>query len=422
MDVIERLNRRFGAWYEGLFGASSDRDLRPRDILRRILTAMEDARREGLDGQVYVPNVYTVQIAVEGPDERDYLDTFLGADDLAAAVERAIDQHDYRLKGGLEFLIEEATPESIGGGRVQIRTRFDTTVPLKRASIASAGDRRAASVPASPTRAPAATVDMARPRSAAVTPAEDAEEDEPGTIIGVPAEVLASLVVRGTDGHLREVYPIGPTGARIGRSRKSGNDIVLNDGMVSKLHAILQYDAVTERFSVRDEGSTNGTQLNGAMLVPGERRPLSAGDQLRMGETVLTFRPINEPSRGSSPRGPASSPSIGSAVSPAPLALVSASGAVYSIASDMTVGRAITCDLALNGDGIGSQHARLFRQASSGGEERLYVEDFGTPGSTYVNGERIPVRFAVALYENDELKLGSVALRVVRRHARGGQQ
>src|SRR4028118_836795 len=128
MDVIERLNRKFGAWYEGLFGASSDRDLRPRDILHRLISAMEDARREGLDGQVYVPNVYTLQIAVTDDDERDYLRTFLSADDLSAAVQRAIDQHGYRVKGGLSFQIEEvSSPEGItGADRVRIRPRFDT--------------------------------------------------------------------------------------------------------------------------------------------------------------------------------------------------------------------------------------------------------------------------------------------------------
>src|SRR5436853_570383 len=112
MDVFERLNRRFGNWYEGLFGGSESRDLRPRDVLRRILTAMEDARREGLDGNIYVPNLYTLRVAVHNQEERDYLRTFLSAEELAAAVMQVIEQHGYRLRGGLVFTVEEVPAES----------------------------------------------------------------------------------------------------------------------------------------------------------------------------------------------------------------------------------------------------------------------------------------------------------------------
>ncbi|MBC7806192.1 MAG: hypothetical protein H7145_08580, partial [Akkermansiaceae bacterium] len=84
MDLLEHLNRRFGSWYEGLFGGPDavDSELRPKDILRRILGAMEDGRREGLDGQVYVPNAYTLRIAVASDAERDYLRAFLSAEEL----------------------------------------------------------------------------------------------------------------------------------------------------------------------------------------------------------------------------------------------------------------------------------------------------------------------------------------------------
>ena len=103
MDVIERLNKRFGTWYESLLGGGdkAGEPLRPRDILRRIISAMEDARREGLDGQVYVPNSYTLQVAPQNDDERDYLRAFLHADELAAAVQSAADRHGYKTRGPL---------------------------------------------------------------------------------------------------------------------------------------------------------------------------------------------------------------------------------------------------------------------------------------------------------------------------------
>jgi hypothetical protein len=41
MDLLEKINRSFGTWYEGLFGGSND-DVRLKDVLRRILAALED--------------------------------------------------------------------------------------------------------------------------------------------------------------------------------------------------------------------------------------------------------------------------------------------------------------------------------------------------------------------------------------------
>ncbi len=45
MDVFEKLNRKFGEWYEGRIGGSPEGDLRPRDILRSILPTMHDLLR-----------------------------------------------------------------------------------------------------------------------------------------------------------------------------------------------------------------------------------------------------------------------------------------------------------------------------------------------------------------------------------------
>jgi len=97
--------------------------------------------------------------------------------------------------------------------------------------------------------------------------------------------------------------------------------------------------------------------------------------------------------------------------------LVADNGAIYPIASEMTVGRAVTSDLVLDNDGVATKHARLFRTApaSGGGDERIYVEDFDSSAGTFVNGERIPARFPVALYENDVLAFGATTLRVLRR-------
>jgi pSer/pThr/pTyr-binding forkhead associated (FHA) protein len=389
MDVFERLNRKFGVWYEGLFGGGNDsRELRPRDILRRILAAMEDNRREGLDGQVYVPNVYTLQIAVDSDDERQYLRTFLDADELAVAVKRAADQHGYGVRGPLVFAIEEV-PDSAAGARerVRIQCRFDAQ-------------------PAAPARtAPVASV-VEMPHVAAAY--ADDGDDDPGTVPAVPAATLASLVVRAADGRLHDVFPLTARGARVGRGRNVGNDIVLAaDGMVSKSHARIVYDR--GEFCLFDENSTNGTFVNGRRLRAGDAYTLQPGDEVKMGETVLLFRPANvpppAPSRGALPAGanvPLDRVSRG-------FRLVAGDGEAFVLASEMTVGRSLTGDIVLIGNGVAGQHARLSVRGDS-----VYLEDSGTPGGTFVNGERIPARFPVALYDGDQVGFGEVLLRLER--------
>lgn len=400
MDVLERLNRRFGAWYEGLFGGEGpqQRDLRPRDILRRIIAAMEDARREGLDGQVYVPNVYTLQLAVDSNEERDYLRTFLDAEELAGAVARAVEQHGYKVKGALVFNIEELSAPPPSGERVRIQCRFDP-------NAAKAILDPPAQTPAPP---PAAARAQKRAEAAPPVPAPQPDDhEEMGTVPAAfgPGAALASLVVRGADGRMQEAYPLGVRGAKLGRSRQGGNDIVLAaDTMVSKRHAHIEYQS--GRFILYDENSTNGTSVNGALLPPGQGRELQPGDEVRMGETTLLFRPSQQEAPPPRPAYVAPQP----AASPGPFRLVAGDGETFTLASEMAVGRAFTSDIVLIGNGVASQHARLSVKDS----QAVYVEDLNTPGGTFVNGERIPPFFPVALYEGDQVVFGEVLLRLVR--------
>ena len=126
MDVLEKLNRRFTDAYERLFKGTGNDELRPRDILRRAVVAMEDARKEGLDGQNYVPNLYTITIALDDEDERQLVQAFLDADELARALAEKIGQYGYKTRGPLQVVIEEV-PGGEGTERVKIVTRWDAT-------------------------------------------------------------------------------------------------------------------------------------------------------------------------------------------------------------------------------------------------------------------------------------------------------
>jgi pSer/pThr/pTyr-binding forkhead associated (FHA) protein len=75
--------------------------------------------------------------------------------------------------------------------------------------------------------------------------------------------------------------------ARVMIGRSAGADVRLPDRSVSDSHATIERDGDT--YSVRDEGSTNGTRVNGKPLVPGRARTLSDGDELAIAQFTLAF-------------------------------------------------------------------------------------------------------------------------------------
>ncbi len=82
-----------------------------------------------------------------------------------------------------------------------------------------------------------------------------------------------------------ELLPLGVDDLCIGKD--ATNDVVLSDdSTVSRLHCVLE--RVGTRWSIRDLGSRNGTQVNGQRI--GGDQVLKAGDEIRLGRTRLVFR------------------------------------------------------------------------------------------------------------------------------------
>ncbi len=71
----------------------------------------------------------------------------------------------------------------------------------------------------------------------------------------------------------------------IGRDMKC--DIVLDDPLVSRRHALLEQ--IGEGLVIRDLKSTNCTYVNNDPLQRNEKRYLSAGDEIRIGNTKFTI-------------------------------------------------------------------------------------------------------------------------------------
>ncbi len=75
--------------------------------------------------------------------------------------------------------------------------------------------------------------------------------------------------------------------ARVMIGRSAGADVRLPDRAVSDSHATIERDG--DLYSVRDEGSTNGTRVNGKPLIPGRPRGLVDGDELGIAQFTLAF-------------------------------------------------------------------------------------------------------------------------------------
>jgi len=81
-------------------------------------------------------------------------------------------------------------------------------------------------------------------------------------------------------------YKIVKESLSIGRSRES--DIFLEDLAVSRLHASV-VNLGNGQYALKDEGSANGTKVNGQLVNKFQTFPLQEGDRIQLGQTILVF-------------------------------------------------------------------------------------------------------------------------------------
>jgi pSer/pThr/pTyr-binding forkhead associated (FHA) protein len=73
----------------------------------------------------------------------------------------------------------------------------------------------------------------------------------------------------------------------VGRGRD--NELCVNDGSVSKIHAALVMNR-EGTLLVSDTGSTNGTYINGRRIGYGEARQIEEGDVVGFGDVEVRFQ------------------------------------------------------------------------------------------------------------------------------------
>ncbi len=375
MDLIEKLNQRFGGWYESLFGENGNSELRPKDVLRKILHAMDDNRSEGIDGKVYVPNKYILVLSLADVDERDYLLSFLDEEELAAVLHRYMAQNGYATRGPLDFTITESTDEpSTQRPKLSVKARFE----------------KGPAEPAAPTPEVIAEREAARGEVDDLPTVASLSEDDLATIYNLPG-AYAQLAVTEPDGRHSLVTLNGPT-FTIGRSRTAGNDLVLaSDGKVSKKHARIEVGPDQTAILV-DLASTNGVNVNGNKVH--EKVNLVPLDHIVIGDTLLVFD--QTPAVPTSADPPAYHPRKKAVLTPM------AGGNDHLLSSDNLIGRGITCDLVLTDPSGPSRQAQIVAHETGA----FTIEDLSRNGSTLVNDRPIHPGERIRLTNGDRIQFG----------------
>ena len=93
------------------------------------------------------------------------------------------------------------------------------------------------------------------------------------------------LIIAGNEVDLGKHFVLEKEEVAIGR--EPGNDIVVHDGKMSKVHCVISIrkgSRGVERIDIRDQGTTNGTFVNGE---PVGSATLMAGDKIQVGDTIM---------------------------------------------------------------------------------------------------------------------------------------
>jgi hypothetical protein len=252
MSMLRNLEAKLGGLVEGAFGRAFRTSVQPVELAHKLAKEMEDNQMASVS-RVYVPNHYRVFLS---PKDREQF----------ASYEPAL------RKELSDYLLEHARQESFAlSTRPQVEFHTDERLDLGEFGIqaqllAPPEEEQQAESPEP--QAPSAG-DFGH--TMVYSPSHDARRIEPAS------DRRQALLVGGGR---RNVL----SGSRVvvGRSREA--DIVLQDPNVSRRHAELRRD--DGGWQIVDLGSTNGIKVNGRRV---DSQQLSAGDQITIGVTDLTF-------------------------------------------------------------------------------------------------------------------------------------
>ena len=130
-----------------------------------------------------------------------------------------------------------------------------------------------------------------KPAKAPITPITEGTADPFGGLVASPGAAPVSTasgprLVATAGAYSGSIFALAGAYCEIGRD--TGNTVPLpNDTNASRRHATINVSGT--EYTVTDNGSSNGTFLNGVRVPPNSPQPLRAGDELQVGMTRFRF-------------------------------------------------------------------------------------------------------------------------------------
>jgi pSer/pThr/pTyr-binding forkhead associated (FHA) protein len=96
-------------------------------------------------------------------------------------------------------------------------------------------------------------------------------------------EELQAIVVGSS---ILGIHPL-PSSGRVTIGRYGGSGIAIEHESISRFHAVLH---VGPPHLIEDQGSANGTSVEGVPIAPGQKTPIDLGTVIKVGTVVLVVQ------------------------------------------------------------------------------------------------------------------------------------
>jgi Protein of unknown function (DUF3662)/FHA domain len=288
VGVLQRFERRIGGVVEGIFARAFKSEVQPVEVAAALQRELDDQAAVVGRDRTLVPNQFVVELGNHDYDRLAPYEKPL-TDELAAMVrEHATDQR-YSFVGPVQ--VKLLLVHALETGMFRIRSEV---APGRE------GMPDLLSIPPQPPL----------PLPTPSPPARDAASFSAGDTSLTTAIPRAPAAPNLGQIHVREGkgasydFEIRHKITVIGRGTDA--DIRLTDQAVSRRHAEIRI--VNGATMLNDLQSTNGTTVNGVTVTT---TALSDGDEIRIGETVLTYRAPADAPQGAALPGLPSLPNPG---------------------------------------------------------------------------------------------------------------
>ncbi len=250
MSFLKNLESKLEQLIEGGFKSAFKSEVQPIELARKLAREM-DAHRTASVSRTYAPNEYTVFLSPQDREQFAHYEEGLKRELSLYLLEHAR-KRGYSLISRPTVNLE--TEERLEFGLFGIQARLADAPPEEQ---------------------------IPEPPQAGHTMVYNARDlDAPAHDIGAGVGSAAPRAVLEA-GDRR--FALTPPSTVIGRG--SDADVRLDDPNISRQH--VQFRVEGGGWTVSDMGSTNGTRLDGRTID--RAVPLSSGDAIEIGNTVLTF-------------------------------------------------------------------------------------------------------------------------------------